>query len=407
MSRVTNTHDPAASGHPHEPERERVFSPAPRVAAAPRVRSSLSPGTIPLVIAVLLLLVMAVSPSPYVLRQPGPVFNAVGDVVLEEGADAVPVITISGADSYAPESGRLDVMTVNVAGSPQGMPGWIEALIAYATDERDVLPIELYYPEGETAEERTTANETMMRTSQGEAIAAALIHEGYEVNVNVVVAEVGAGGAAVGLLQAGDRLVEIDGTPIDSFDAVTNAIAGNPGTPVIVTVDRKGVMTDVEVTPRIETPAGETDARPLLGIVVAGAYDFPVDVDIELGSVGGPSAGLIFALSIIELLTPGEMTGGLHFAGTGTIAADGTVGPIGGIRQKLAAAADAGAVAFLAPVENCAESIDGGVPGDLPVYAVTTLEEAVTAVETIASGEDTSGLPTCQNVGAASEAAVD
>ncbi|GGA59727.1 hypothetical protein GCM10011490_07270 [Pseudoclavibacter endophyticus] len=354
-------------------------------------------GVAALVVAVLLLLVMALTPTAYVLRQPGPVFNALGDVVLEEGADPVPVLTIEGAETYDPGDGRLDVMTVNILGSPRGMPGWVEAFVAYASGDRVVMPVEVYYPPGQTAEDRANENESMMQQSQGEAIAAALRHLGHEIDIAVVVSEVNPDGPADGALQPGDRIISVDGVEIDGFDAVRQALDGNTGTPVPVTADRGGEPIEVQIAPSISTPEGEAAPRPLLGITVVGAYDFPVDVSIQLGDVGGPSAGLIFALSIIDLLTPGSLTAGHHFAGTGTITADGEVGPIGGIRQKLFAAADEGAEAFLAPIDNCEEALTGGVPGNLPVYAIATLDDALLVIETLASGDDTSALPTCQS----------
>lgn len=353
-------------------------------------------GLVSLIVGVALLLAMGLTPTPYVIRGAGPVFDAIGEVVLAEGEAPVPVITIEGAPTYETGAGRLDVMTVNVAGSPQRMPGWLEALTAYATPEKDVLPIELYYPPGQSADDRNAENQQLMTSSQAEAVAAALREQGYEVNEAVAIAQVRADGAAAGLLEPGDRIVAIDGATVSSGDDVAAALAGKGGVPVAITVERAGARVEVSVTPRDTVVDGET--RPLLGIVVQGAYDTPVDVRIQLGDVGGPSAGLVFALSIVDKLTPGELTGGHHIAGTGTIDGHGEVGPIGGIRQKLYAAAAAGAEVFLAPAGNCAEAITGGVPGDLPVFAVGSLDEAMAVVDTVATGGDRAALTTCQEV---------
>ena len=377
----------AAEAAPTAPAGERASA----TPAEPRPR-----GVVALVLGVLLLLVMGLTPTPYVLRTPGPVFNAIGDVRLEEGAEPTPVITIEGAPSYDDSTGRLDVMTVNIAGTPQGMPGWVESLVAYLAPERDVLPVEVYYPPGESADQRTEQNQALMQSSQAEAIAAALRHEGHVVGTSVVVQQVNADGASAGLLQQGDRLLAVGATAIGGVDDVRDALDGNTGTPVTVTVLRDGARVDVSITPRLGALEGEP--RPLLGILVGADYDYPVDVQIRLGDVGGPSAGLIFAMAIVDKLTPGDLTGGHHVAGTGTITGDGVVGPIGGVRQKLYAAEAAGAEAFLAPVDNCGEALDGGVPGDLPVYAVTTLDEALEVVGTIAAGGDTSALTTCRDV---------
>lgn len=382
---------PAASGAPGSPA-------ATGRGAAPRTTGSRF-GLVALIAGVVLLLAMGLTPTPYVIRGEGPVFNAIGQVTLTEGHDPVPVITIDGAPSYDTGTGRLDVMTVNVAGSPQRMPGWLEALTAYVTPEKDVLPIEIYYPPGQSVDDRNSENQQLMASSQAEAIAAALRHEGYEVTEAIVIADVRADGAAAGLLERGDVITAVDGAPVSSNADVTAALEGKADTPVTITVDRGGGLVEVVITPRATEVDGET--RPLLGILVQGGYDVPVDVTIQLGDVGGPSAGLIFALAIVDKLTPGDLTGGHHLAGSGTIGSDGVVGPIGGIRQKLYAASDAGAEAFLAHPGNCAEAVGGGVPGDLPVYAVETLDEAITVVETIAADGDRSVLRTCEQVASA------
>jgi PDZ domain-containing protein len=123
-------------------------------------------------------------------------------------------------------------------------------------------------------------------------------------------------------------------------------------------------------------------------------FTFPFDVEISLEKVGGPSAGLMFSLGIIDTVTPGDLTGGKHIAGTGTISPDGLVGPIGGIEQKLQGARAGGATLFLAPAANCQE-VAGRIPDGLQVVRVETLAEARDAVERAGNGQDTSGLPAC------------
>jgi PDZ domain-containing protein len=125
-------------------------------------------------------------------------------------------------------------------------------------------------------------------------------------------------------------------------------------------------------------------------------FTFPFDVEISLEKVGGPSAGLMFSLGIIDTVTPGDLTGGKHIAGTGTITPDGAVGPIGGIGQKMQAARAGGATLFLAPAANC-EQVAGHIPDGLQVVRVENLAEARAAVERAGSGQDTSGLPGCAN----------
>ena len=132
----------------------------------------------------------------------------------------------------------------------------------------------------------------------------------------------------------------------------------------------------------------------LLGVNLITDYDFPIDVTIQLNNVGGPSAGMMFALGIIDTLTPGELNGGQDFAGTGTITADGEVGPIGGIRQKMHGAQDAGAEWFLAPAANCDEVV-GHVPAGLEVFSVETLDDALDVLDAVREDGDMAALPTC------------
>jgi PDZ domain-containing protein len=145
-----------------------------------------------------------------------------------------------------------------------------------------------------------------------------------------------------------------------------------------------------DITPSI--PEGAT--APIIGVVISSEYDFPFDVTIQLDNVGGPSAGQMFALGIIDKLTPGSITGGENVAGTGTITAAGDVGAIGGIRQKMYGAKDAGADYFLAPESNCDE-VTGHIPAGLTVFAIETLDDSLAALEAISTGADTSELPTC------------
>ena len=123
-------------------------------------------------------------------------------------------------------------------------------------------------------------------------------------------------------------------------------------------------------------------------------YTFPFEVMIQLNNVGGPSAGQMFALGIIDKLTTGKLNGGDHVAGTGTIDNEGNVGAIGGIRQKMYAAKDAGNSWFLAPQSNCDE-VTGHIPSGLTVFAVKTLDDSLAVMKAISSHSSTAGLPSC------------
>ena len=165
------------------------------------------------------------------------------------------------------------------------------------------------------------------------------------------------------------------------------------GDPVELLIERDGREQTVSVTPKQVEIDGETIW--LIGVTLITDYDFPIDVTIQLNNVGGPSAGMMFALGIIDMLTPGELNGGENVAGTGTITADGTVGPIGGIRQKMWGAMDAGADWFLAPETNCDEVVGPRPRTGCRVFSVETLDDSLDVLEAIRDGGDLDALPTC------------
>jgi PDZ domain-containing protein len=160
--------------------------------------------------------------------------------------------------------------------------------------------------------------------------------------------------------------------------------------PVELVVRRSGKQRTLEITPTINPDS----KKPAVGIYTGSTFTFPFDVKIQLQDVGGPSAGMMMALGIYDKLTPGHLVGHAHIAGTGTIDPSGAVGAIGGIRQKMYGARDAGATWFLAPASNCNE-VRGHVPSGLTVFAVKTLDDSLADVKAIASGADTSKLATC------------
>ncbi|SDZ52629.1 YlbL family protein [Herbiconiux ginsengi] len=345
-----------------------------------------------LVVALILGLLMSFLPAPYVIEQPGPVYNTLG--TQEQGGKDVPLISIDGAQTY-PTAGTLDMLTVSVRGTRESRPSWAELLSSWFDSSHAVVPIDAIYPPEVTTEQRDEQNAALMVDSQQEAIAAALTDLGIDYTTNVAVGAVDPSGAAADALVAGDVILSVNGATATDVDALRAALATN-GTDApasIVVRHADGTEETVSITP---TVSEQTDA-PALGISATYDYDFPFDVEIQLNDVGGPSAGMMFALGIIDMLTPGELNGGQNVAGTGTIDAAGDVGPIGGIRQKLYGARDAGATWFLAPATNCDEVV-GHVPDGLTVFAVSTLSDSMTALKTIADGGDTSALPSCDAV---------
>lgn len=343
-------------------------------------------GWIALGVAAAIGLTFALLPSPYVIEQPGPVYDTLG--VAEHEGEEVPLIEIPDAETF-PTDGELNLLTVTVLGRPGQTPNWLDVLGAWFDRTRSVVPVEAIFPPGVTDADRDAQNTAAMVDSQQDAIAAALVELGYDFPRDVTVAGVLDDSPAAGVLEEGDIITEVNGTAVYSVDELRAAVRENGGgTPASLLVVRDGEEQVIEVTPV------ERDGSVVLGVGVRMDYEFPVDVELQLDNVGGPSAGMMFALGIIDKLTPGAMTGGEIVAGTGTIDSAGEVGAIGGIRQKLWGAEDAGADWFLAPASNCDE-VTGNVPDGLSVFAVSTLDEARTIVEAIGEGADTSGFASC------------
>jgi len=343
-----------------------------------------------LVVALVALLAMTFLPTSFVIQQPGPVYNTLGEAASSDGA-MVPLISVKGAKTY-PTAGALDLLTVQIVGSPERTPSWFELATAWFDPSRAVVPVEAVFPKDQTTEQRNEESAAMMVDSQKEATAAALLQLGYQVDSHLEVYSIPAGAAAGGVLEKGDVILTAGGETITDADRLRSVINGRAGAPVPMTVERDGERRDVSITPKKADVNGET--RWLIGVTLLTDYTFPIDVTLQLNNVGGPSAGMMFALGIIDTLTPGELNGGKNVAGTGTIAADGTVGPIGGIRQKLYGAKDAGAQYFLAPKSNCDE-VYGHVPGGLRVFAVERLQDSLDVLDAIAGGGDLGALPTC------------
>lgn len=356
-----------------------------------RTRSvKLGLGVWALIVALIALVILTFLPTPYVIQRPGPVYDTLGTAANADG-EQIPLIKVEGAETYE-TGGTLDLTTVQVVGNRERTPSWFELALAWTDSSRAVVPIEAVFPEGVTTEQRDEQNATLMVDSQHEATAAALGELGIDTGAKVAVVGLVDDSPAEGELQAEDVITAIDSTPVTSAKQLRQTIQDAEGDPVALTVQRGGAEETVEVTPRAQTKGDVTTW--LIGITLRTDYDFAVDVALQLDNVGGPSAGMMFALGIIDTLTPGELNGGKDVAGTGTIEADGTVGPIGGIRQKLYGARGAGAEYFLAPSTNCDEVV-GHVPDGLTVISTSTLEESLAALDVIADDGDIDALASC------------
>ncbi|MCC2034184.1 YlbL family protein [Microbacterium allomyrinae] len=363
-----------------------TIEPAPRERMSRRTLA----GIWALAVAMVVLLIITFLPTSYVIQQPGPVYNTLGSTESSDGEE-VPLISVEGAETF-PTAGALDLLTVQVQGNRERTPSWFELATAWFDPSKAVLPLEAVFPQGQTTEQRSEESAAMMVDSQHEATAAALTELGYDVGAQLSVYSLLEDSAAQGVLEDGDLILEANGEEVSEVADLRGIINDGGGAPVELLIERDGQEQTVEVTPTQSSADGETVW--LIGVNLITEYDFPIDVTIQLNNVGGPSAGMMFALGIIDTLTPGELNGGQQVAGTGTITADGTVGPIGGIRQKMWGALDAGADWFLAPDANCDEVV-GHIPDGLRVFSVEDLDDALAVLDAVSEDGDLDALPTC------------
>ncbi|MET1051899.1 MAG: S16 family serine protease [Mycetocola sp.] len=376
---------------PQDAEPQAVYSEA-ELDAMERSHRRRTRGWLALAVSFVILLGLALWPTSYVIQQPGPVFNTLGTVTIDD--KEVPMVTVDGAETFDTD-GALDMLTVQAIGNREQRPSWFEVVMAWFTPSKAVVPVDALFPAGVTTEEREAENAALMVDSQQDAIAAALTELDYDFDAQLAVGQVAEGAPAEGELEVDDEIIAVNGRAVTDLGSLREAIAAN-GSDTAATFDivRDGEPMTVSITPVAATSADGEDSS-IIGIATKVLYDFPVDVTIQLDNVGGPSAGMMFALGIVDKMTEGKLNGGENVAGTGTIDGEGVVGPIGGIRQKLYGAVDAGATYFLAPEANCNEVV-GHVPDGLRVLSVATIDDALAALDAIASSDGLDALPTCE-----------
>ncbi|MFD7393987.1 PDZ domain-containing protein [Streptomyces virginiae] len=333
---------------------------------------------------------------PYSEMSPGPTVNTLGD------SHGAPVLNIAGRKTY-PTSGHLNMTTVRVTGADYDM-SLVEAVYGWLAGDNIVVPHENLYPNGKTEAESTQENAEEFSQSQQSAKVAALNQLGIPVTAQVIVSTVVKSSPSEGKLHAGDVIKSVDGAAVTAPEDVAKLVTKHkPGEPVEFTIvpakeaaEAAKAGDENPATTKMTITAGkaEGDGHAIVGIRAGTDHTFPFTIDIKLADVGGPSAGLMFALGIVDKLTPEDLTGGKFVAGTGTITDEGKVGPIGGIQMKTIGARQAGAEYFLTPAENCA-SAASHVPDGLTLVKVSTIGDATKALEKIRKG-DTAGLPKCK-----------
>ena len=319
-------------------------------------------------------------PVPYVILTPGPTLNT-----LSKDSSGQPLISITGRQTY-PASGHLNLVTISYQGGPGSNLNVFQALRAWLNPSEAVVPESELFPPGQTAQQTQQQDTEQMASSQELATAAALtqLHIKYQTNVEVL--STVAGYPASKVLKAGDVIESVDGKPVTGASSLSSMINQHPaGTTLQLQVLRKGQTLTIPVASK------SSGGNAVIGVQVQEQYKFPFNVRITVGDIGGPSAGMMFSLGIIDVLTPMNLTGGKFIAGTGEITASGQVQPIGGIQQKMVGARNAGATVFLTPAGNCADT-KGAVPSGLKIVKVSTLSQAVSDLEALNAGKP---VPSC------------
>ncbi|CAL9523398.1 putative protein YlbL [Streptomyces sp. enrichment culture] len=336
-------------------------------------------------------------PVPYAEMSPGPTVNTLGE------HDGEPVLQISGRRTY-PADGHLNMTTVRVTSADYRM-NLVEAVYGWLAHDNKVVPHDTLYPDGKTEEESSQENAEEFSQSQESAKVAALKQLDIPVRTWVVVSTVVKGSPAEGRLHAGDVIKAVDGTTVKRPADVAKLVTRHrPGQDVVFTIvpaeeqaaaekGRRTATRTEKVTITTEASDDGGEKRAVVGISAGTDHTFPFTVDIKLADVGGPSAGLMFALGIYDKLTPGSLTGGAFVAGTGTIDDDGKVGPIGGIEMKIVGARGKGARYFLTPADNCGAAASD-TPKGLTLVKVSTIDDALDALADIRTGK-TADLPRC------------
>lgn len=317
-----------------------------------------------------LLILGAALEVPYLATQPGRV------------VEVHRIIDVDGAQSFE-TSGELFFLTISRPSDPLTLLEWFEA---WRDPDVDLIRRDLVIPEGQTGDQRRLQNLQQMMDSQRIAVAVALDRLGYEVPVvgtGALISGVLEGSAGFGTLQPDDIVVAVDGAEIQfAQDLIGEVRAREVGEAITLTISRDNELQDVQL---VLGESGADPGLPAIGISVAEAgtaFEFPFDISIEAGTSGGSSAGMMLTLGVYNRLSESDITRGHRIAGTGTMAADGTVGPIGGIKQKTIAAVGIGAEYILVPEADFEAAVETA-DGEIEVIAVATIDEALEFLESL------------------------
>jgi PDZ domain-containing protein len=335
-------------------------------------------------VAVLLALA-AFAPLPYVTYRPGGTVDVLG-----VGGSGREIIQVEGQKTYR-DDGELRMTTVIVS-QPKQENSLLELMATWLNGDNAVMPYDAVYAPDETETDNEIEGAVQMVSSQDSAIAVALTELGHKVTSAVEVQYVNPGSPADGRLKVRDIFLEVNGTKAATSEDISNAVRETPAGEEVTFLVRRG-----DIERRISVAPEEIEGEQRVGVSLGLGYIFPFDVSVNINpNISGPSAGLMFSLAIYDTLTPGSLTDHQIVAGTGEITPDGSVGPIGGIAQKIAGAREEGADLFLVPPANC-QDVAAADNGDMQLVRADTMHDAVVALEAWAKDRD-ADLPSCDDL---------
>lgn len=334
---------------------------------------------------VLLAAIIALVPVPFVSWSAGATTDLLSQ---DDGRDRV---EISGVQTY-PVTGQLRLTTVSVTrvDAQLTLP---EAILSYWLASREVLPRGAVYPAGLSADQVRERETQMMDNSQDEAVAAALRAAKLPVSEVPQVAGVSKTGPANDKLKPGDFVLSVDRKKVATVTDVQKAVQDHQvGDSVVFGIRRDGVDQTVTIT---TTAANSAPNTPVVGIRLTTGYLYAPSVNFHINSeIGGPSAGLMFALAVYDKVTPGDLVNGRSVAGTGGLSGAGQVEAIGGIQEKIAAAERAGSSIFFVPAPNCPDV--AGLSSTMRLVKVAALSDAIQALEALGDPARAPSVPGCQ-----------
>jgi PDZ domain-containing protein len=317
-----------------------------------------------------------------VIFKPGDPENVLGSMI------TVPEEFQSLDEAEFKKGGKLFLTTVYVT-TPKSKVFGFEILKAWIDGDETVLPRDSVYPKNQPASEIKKQESQEMTSSQENAIFNALSYLGYNVPSRAKIVDVLKQSDAHQSVKEGDLIIEIDGREVDRVEQIVDVVrAKNPGDFISLVIERDGKRISIPKVTLMENSLGAA-----IGIFLTTTFDFPIDVKIQIKDTGGPSAGLIFSLGVIEKMTEEDFVRGRKIAGTGAISTNGEVGAIGGIESKMIGARREGATIFLAPLDNCGEIRH--IPKGLQVIPVKSLKEAISALRS----KDPASIKGCQASG--------